>query len=133
MTGDATSIYARMAPATVEGPWNITIVNNGQGAVSSVPSRRQRHRSRFRPDGTVEGFGGCNSFSGGYSMGASDTDRDRTAAVDDEGVRRSGRHVRAPTLTALQSSTKWTVTSGTLDLRDDGGAQQVAATTAIGH
>jgi heat shock protein HslJ len=34
-------------------------------------------------------------------------------------------------LAALQKSTKWSVSAGTLDLRDDGGAQQVAAQTAI--
>jgi heat shock protein HslJ len=34
-------------------------------------------------------------------------------------------------LTALGNSTKWDVTSGTLDLRDASGAQQVEATTAV--
>ena len=34
-------------------------------------------------------------------------------------------------MTALQNSTKWSVSAGTLDLRDDGGAQQVEAQTAI--
>ena len=34
-------------------------------------------------------------------------------------------------LTALQNSTKWSVSAGELDLRDDSGAQQVAAQTAI--
>ncbi len=36
-------------------------------------------------------------------------------------------------LTALQAATTWAVTSGTLDLRDASGAQQVEATSAIGH
>jgi hypothetical protein len=34
---------------------------------------------------------------------------------------------------ALQNATTWAVTTGTLDLRDSSGAQQVEATTAIGH
>jgi len=36
-------------------------------------------------------------------------------------------------LTALQAATVWSVSTGTLDLRDATGAQQVEATSAIGH
>jgi hypothetical protein len=36
-------------------------------------------------------------------------------------------------LAALQNSTKWSVSGANLDLRDDSGSQQVAATSAIGH
>lgn len=124
-------IYARMAPATVEGPWNITMVNNGQGAVSSVPSGVSASIT-FQADGTVEGFGGCNSFSGGYSRGANDQIAIGPLLSTMKACGDPADTFEHQLLTALQSATKWSVTSGTLDLRDDGGAQQVAATSAIG-
>src|SRR6188508_49161 len=48
--------FAPAAPATVEGPWIATMVNNGQGAVSSVPAGVTGAMSFFA-NGTIEGFG----------------------------------------------------------------------------
>lgn len=130
-SGGTLLTYSAQAPASVEGPWNVTMVNNGVGAVESVPTGIAAAIS-FLPEGTVEGFGGCNNFSGGYSVTG-----DKIAigplmssmkACDD-----ATNKFEAQFLMALQNSAKWSVTTGTLDLRDANGAQQVAATTAIGH
>ena len=58
---------AAAAPATVEGPWYVTSVNNGTAAVSSVPDGVSASMSFLR-DGTMEGFGGCNNFHGQYTV-----------------------------------------------------------------
>lgn len=129
-TGETILTYTRMVPATVEGPWTITMVNNGNGAVSTVPAGVSASIS-FQADGTVQGFGGCNDFSGGYSTGDNGTISigplmSTMKACDDP-----AGSFEVQLLTALQNATKWEVTAGTLDLRDDSGAQQVEATTAI--
>jgi heat shock protein HslJ len=130
-TGEERLVYGRMAPASVEGPWTVTAANNGQGAVSSVPAGVSASIS-FMPDGTVEGFGGCNNFNGGYSVNASKIAigpllaQLKACGEPADGFERQ-------LLVALQTATKWSVTGGTLDLRDDNNAQQVSATTAIGH
>lgn len=131
VTGDADLIYARMAPASVDGPWNITNVNNGQQAVVSVPIGVTANIT-FAPDNTVQGFGGCNNFSGGYSV---DGDKITIGPLMStmKACEEPANSFEFQLMTALQSSTKWSVTNGTLDLRDDSGAQQVAATSAIGR
>ena len=73
---------------------------------------------------------GCNNFSGSYTVkGDSITIgplmSTMMACPDPAGS------FESQFLAALQKSTKWSVSAGTLDLRDDSGAQQVAAQTAI--
>jgi heat shock protein HslJ len=123
--------YGPAAQATVEGPWNVTAVNNGQSAVSSVPAGVSGAMS-FLANGSIEGFGGCNDFSGAYTV------KGDTITVGPLMTTRKACGDPADTfevqfLTALQNSTKWSVSGNQLDLRDDSGAQQVAATSAIGH
>ena len=129
--GAALLTYGEMAPATVEGPWIVTNVNNGTGGVSPVPTGISAAMS-FLNDGTMEGFGGCNDFSGPYTV-----DGDSIAigplmstmkACSDE-----INAFESQLLTALDNSTTWSVSAGTLDLRDGDGAQQVEGTSAIGH
>jgi heat shock protein HslJ len=130
-TAEERLVYARMAPASVEGPWTVTAANNGQGAVSSVPAGVSASIS-FLPDGTMEGFGGCNNFGGGYSVnGPKIAIGPLMAQLKACGDPADG--FERQLLAALQNATKWDVNAGTLNLRDDGGAQQVSATTAVGH
>jgi heat shock protein HslJ len=130
-SGKAVLTYSPQVPATLEGPWNITNVNNGNNGVEPVPDGIGASIS-FHPDGTVEGFGGCNSFSGGYGVNGESVTigplMSTMMACDD-----ATNTFEVQLLTALQNATTWSVTSGTLDLRDDSGAQQVEATSAIGH
>ena len=130
-TGEERLVYGRMAPASVEGPWTITAANNGQGAVSSVPAGVSATIT-FLPGGTVEGSGGCNNFSGGYSVSG------QKIAIGPlmtqlKACGEPADSFERQLLTALQTATKWSVTGETLDLRDDSGAQQVSATTALGQ
>jgi len=123
--------YGPAPQATVEGPWNVTAVNNGQSAVSSVPTGVSGAMS-FLASGTIEGFGGCNDFSGAYTV------KGDTITIGPLMTTRKACGEPADTfemqfLAALQKSTKWSVSGANLDLRDDSGAQQVAATSAIGH
>jgi len=130
-SGPTLLTYTAQAAPTVEGPWNVTMVNNGKGAVSSVPAGISAAMS-FLPDSIVQGFAGCNDFSGGYTV----TGQAITIGPLSATQKSCGDTVNAfemQFLTALQNSTKWAVSSGTLDLRDANGALQVEATTAIGH
>ena len=118
-------------PASVEGPWNVTMVNNGNEGVEPAPDGIGATIA-FGPEGTVEGFGGCNSFSGGYSV-----DGDAIAIGPLMSTMMSCGEAsdtfEAQYLTALQAATTWSLSAGTLELRDDGGALQVGATSAIGN
>ena len=128
----ANSALLTFAPApaqSLEGPWTVTMVNNGQGAVSSVPTGVSAAMSFFA-NGTIEGFGGCNNFSGSYTVKGDALTvgplmSTMMACPDPAGT------FETQFMTALQNSTKWSVSAGTLDLRDDGGAKQVGAQSAI--
>jgi heat shock protein HslJ len=123
--------YTASPPASVEGPWLVTGYNNGAEAVVSPVIGGAEPSISFSPDGTVEGFGGCNQFGGGYSV-----DGDSIAigplhstmmACSDE--------INAQEfqlLTALEAATTWSVSGTNLELRDDSGALQLTATSAIG-
>ena len=129
-SGTTVLSFGAMAPASVEGPWIVTGYNNGKGvesvAADSAPSMA------FDPDGLVQGFDGCNNFSGGYGVnGAAITIGPlmgtMMACSDDINAQAQAF------LTALQSSSTWKVSAGALELRDASGALQVGATSAIGH
>ena len=130
-SGETVLTYVPMAPASVEGPWLVSGVNNGNEAVVSVPDGIGA-TATFHPDGTVEGFAGCNSFSGGYSV-----DGDTIAIGPLMGTMMScGETADAfdgQYLTALQAATTWAIVSGALELRDDEGALQVLANSAIAN
>jgi heat shock protein HslJ len=129
--GTAVLTYAPHAPSTIEGAWLATLVNNGTGAVTAVPIE-MRATVSFHPDGVVEGFGGCNPFSGGYGVnGSTVTIGPLMSTV--KACEGQADIFEQQYLTALQNATTWSVTSGTLDLRDASGAQQVEARSVIGH
>ncbi len=129
-SGTAVLTFGATEPASVEGPWNVTNVNNGTGGVEPVPDGIGATVA-FNPDGTVEGFDGCNGFGGGYSVNGSAIAigplMGTMMACDDATNTFAQQY-----LTALQAATTWAITSGALDLRDASGAQQVEATSAIG-
>jgi heat shock protein HslJ len=129
--GSTLMTFAAAAPQSIEGPWIATQVNNGSGAVSSVPAGVTGAFS-FLPDGLIEGYGGCNNFSGQYTVDGDTITigplMSTMAACSDE-----INAFEAQLLTALQNSTSWSVSGGTLDLRDGDDALQVQATSAIGR
>ena len=129
-TAETILTYTRMAPATVEGPWNITNYNNGQGAVTSIPTGVTASVT-FNGDGTVTGFAGCNNFNGGYSTSANNSIAIGPLMSTMKACGEPADTAERQILTALQAATRWDVTSGELDLRDSGGAQQIQATSAV--
>jgi heat shock protein HslJ len=122
--------FARAAPATVEGPWNVIGVNNGSGGVESVAGVSAAFS--FLPDGTIEGHGGCNNFSGGYSVDGESIAigplmATQMACPDPAGSFESWL------LVALDNAATWSVSGDMLTLRDADGATQVTAQSAIGR
>jgi heat shock protein HslJ len=121
--------YVKAAPQSVVGPWIVLSVNNGTGGVTSVPAGVGGAFS-FLENGSVEGFGGCNNFSGSYTVDGESIAIGplmSTMKACDEAT----NTFESQLMIALQNSTKWSVSAGKLDLRDDSGAQQVSAETAI--
>ena len=130
-SGATVLTYTPMTPASIEGPWSVTMVNNGSEAVVGVPDGIDA-TATFQPDGTVEGFAGCNRFSGGYSV-----DGDTIAIGPLMGTMMSCGETtdtfEGQYLTALEAATTWAIVSGVLELRDDDGALQVMASSATGN
>jgi heat shock protein HslJ len=111
------------------GTWTVTGINNGAQAVVSVPAEPVLPVA-FLADGTVQGFGGCNSFGGPYVAGQDTigigplqstllTCGDATDATEQQLV------------AALQAATAWSLRGTTLELRDDSGAIQVGLTAGV--
>jgi len=130
-TGAVVLAYAAYAAVTVEGPWIVTRYGDGKGGVEAV-SADFAPSVAFGPDGGVEGFDGCNDFSGGYSVNGTAIAIGPLMST----LKSCGDTIDARStafLAALQASATWSVSAGTLDLRDASGAQQVEASSAIGH
>ena len=129
-SGKAVLTYGPQVPATLEGPWNMTGSTTARKPSSTPPVGVSASVS-FHPDGTVSGFGGCNSFGGGYGVNGSTVTIGPLMST--MMFCEDSSEFEQQFLAALENATTWSVTSGTLDLRDDSGAQQVEATSAIGH
>ena len=132
LTGEADApklTFGRAAPATVEGPWNVISVNNGQGAVTSVAGVSAAFS--FLPDGLIQGFGGCNNFSGGYSVDGESIAIGPLMATQIACPDPAGSF-ESQLLAALDAAATWSVSGDTLELRDEGGALQVQAESAVG-
>jgi uncharacterized lipoprotein YbaY len=54
-----------------EPMWNAIMFNNGSSGIASVMG--VAITAQFGPDGTVSGFGGCNDYSGTYTIGQDGT------------------------------------------------------------
>ena len=105
------------------GTWTVTQVNNGTQGVVTVPAEPVL-TVEFLPDGSVQGFGGCNSFGGPYvaaedTIGIGPLNSTRMACGDPIDT------TELQLTTALQAATVWSLRGDTLELRDDSGALQV--------
>ena len=125
-TGETIFTYNRMAPASVDGAWTVTSVNNGNQGVESIPTGVTANIS-FLPDNLLEGFGGCNSFSGDYLVVGTDTISFGPIMSTMKACGDPADTFEHQLLAAIQKSTKWSVTNGNLELRDADGALQVGA------
>ena len=129
--GIATLTYRPTTSTSIVGPWIVRMVSDGRGGVQAAPGMLGPTLT-FDPNGSVGGFDGCNIFSGGFgvqggaiTIGPLMSRMMSCGEVKDDEARRY--------MTALQAATTWSISSGTLDLRDAGGALQVEATSAISH
>ncbi len=86
--GEALLTYAAGSPTDIEGSWDGDRFNNGSAIVSVALG--STITMDFDNDGQVSGNGGCNQYSGGYSVDGSQHQH-RPIAVDDDGLPRRGR------------------------------------------
>jgi heat shock protein HslJ len=106
--------------------WQATMVNNGQEAVVGVIEGTEL-TATFQEDGTVFGSGGCNNFTGGYTI-----DGDQIAigplamtmmfCVEPEGVMDQEMAFGA----AMQSAATFSIQGDQLELRTADGALAVS-------
>lgn len=117
----------RAVPALVlEGSrWIATMINNGRGGVASLVEGTVV-TAEFGTDGRVAGSGGCNRFSGGYtlqgnSLAIGPVASTKMACLEPEGV---GQQESAY-FAALARVASWSFRDDRLQLRDADGALQV--------
>jgi heat shock protein HslJ len=126
LTDDAdTSLLVYEAdPSTLVGDWTATGVNNGSDAVESN-AQTEALTATFAEDGTLSGSGGCNTFNAGYTVEGADgliigpIASTRMACSDDVMAAESAYFA------ALENVATYSVSAGTLTLRDADGATQV--------
>jgi heat shock protein HslJ len=125
--------YTRERHETLVGPWDVDQVDGGTGVLGVVPEGISATLA-FNPDGTVEGFDGCNAFSGGYSTHYGL--EDRTIAIGplmgtmlacDDATSAFAQEY----LTALQDATTWSVNPAGPLLHDATGNRLLEATSAL--
>jgi heat shock protein HslJ len=105
------------------GNWNVTGVNNGQEAVVS-PQLGTTLNASFGPDGRVTGSGGCNTFTGPYTLEGRDL-RIGPLASTRRACEPSIMDQETRFLAALSRVTTFDTSGPTRMLRDAGGAMQV--------
>jgi heat shock protein HslJ len=118
--------FAEMpGPTLAGGPWLVTGINNGRGAVSSVVGGTLV-TAEFGDDGRVTGRTGCNDYQATYT-----TDDDTIAIGPVFTTRRACPSEAAATqeqafLNALAAASTYEVSSDRATLRDPNGAAQLS-------
>ena len=111
-------------PTLTATRWVATMINNGTGGVASVVEGSEV-TATFAEDGTVAGSGGCNTYSGSYTVDGSSLDVGPLAATqklcDDEAVSQQ----EASYFAALDRVTTFALDGDHLQVRDADGALQV--------
>ena len=124
--GNETLIYEAAPAAELSGSaWTVTGYNNGKEAVVG-PAEGSVLTLEFGTDGTVAGNSGVNTFRGPFES------TDKTVKIGPLSATKMAGEPELMTqeaayLQALQNATTWSITRGMLDLRDDGGANQITA------
>ncbi len=124
--GEALLTYALQEAAGLVGPqWNVTGLNNGKQAVTSVVAG-STVTATFAADGSVTGSAGCNTYSATYTLSGSDlkvTPPASTRKLCDQpaGVMEQ----EAAFLAALENSAKVEPSSNGVILRGANGEIQV--------
>ena len=110
--------------------WQVTMVNNGQEAVVGIIEGTEL-TATFEEDGTVFGSGGCNNFSGGYTIDGDQIAIDPLAVtmMFCEGVEGLMEQEAAFTA-ALESAATYSIQGDQLELRTADGALAVSFVAA---
>jgi heat shock protein HslJ len=119
--------FAEAAQPKLEGvQWKVTGFNNGRQAVLSP--RLGTTLSVGFENGAVRGNAGCNTFRGTYTVNGGRIAIRALAATRklcrEEGVMEQEREF----LAALESTVRWTIERGMLDMRGADGARTLTAT-----
>lgn len=123
--------YKVAATASLTGTrWVATSINNGKGGVGSVVAG-STVTAVFSADGKVAGSGGCNDYTGPYTVDGSKMTvgpvRSTKMACADEKVGAQ----EAQYFAAFEKVTKFSIDGDRLQLRDEGGALQVEYRTTL--
>lgn len=104
--------------------WSATGVNNGKGAVASVPAGVVI-TAEFAADGTLSGTGGCNAYTATWTTSGTDALELGPVAATAKACEGAAGTTEAEYFTALDAVATYTIEGRTLTLRDKGGAAQV--------
>jgi heat shock protein HslJ len=131
LSGDGKELFAYTAGATgVAGTsWKVTGVNNGKGGVVTS-SGTAKLTAVFASDGQFSGFGGCNQLSGPYTTSGANGLKIGPLASTRKLCGGDADQLEAEYTAALQSVAKYSISGGTLTMRDGAGATQVTATSS---
>jgi heat shock protein HslJ len=106
--------------------WQATGINNGKDAVVSQAGT-EKATITFGADGQASGSGGCNTFSGTYTVTAPDgLSFGPLAATEMACLDGDATAIEQAYFTALSEVTAYQLEADTLTLRDASGATQVA-------
>jgi len=124
--GETLLVYSADA-TTLVGDWTATGVNNGSGGVETN-AQTEALTATFAEDGSLSGSGGCNTFNAGYTVEGTDgltigPIASTKMACPDEVMTAEDAY-----FTALSNVATYSVSAGTLTLRDADGATQVTYT-----
>ena len=113
--------YIVGASASLPGSsWTLTGVNNGRGAVESLPTGVEV-TAKFGTDGKVSGSGGCNTYSAPYTIDGGNI-KFGVGITTSMACPDPQMQTEVLFLKALESTTKWSIDNGDLVLRDASGA-----------
>ncbi|MFN8474653.1 MAG: META domain-containing protein [Anaerolineae bacterium] len=102
--------------------WNLTGVNNGRGAVESIPTGVEA-TAKFGADGRVTGSGGCNTYNIPFTVDGSNI-KFGVGITTQMACPEPQMQTEVLLLKAFEASTKWSIDNGMLFLRDASGAIQ---------
>jgi heat shock protein HslJ len=124
-SADTTLVFEEQPAAGLDGVWQVTALNNGREGVAA-PRTGTPLTLRFR-NGAVGGSTGCNTFRSGYVV-EGDRLRIQGALVTRKACPAEVMEQERQFLAALETTARWTIREGRLELRRDDGALAVAAT-----
>ncbi len=120
-------VYRAAADNPVAGDWSVTGINNGNQAVVS-PQIATTVTATFSPDGKVAGSGGCNAYTGPYTIAGPNLQIGPLASTG-RACEQAILQQEAQFFTAMGNVTTFDTSGPIIMLRDASGAMQVVLTS----